>query len=307
MHDLRAAMPPKLSTAVDAIQAALSRYDALLPAKLHDLDKTRFGTLPSAVAGRKLPFIEKSELVQLVEWKLRHGKFRPNLLKLAESNASDLVKKTTQDAFEDVKIPSGEDSSMPIDWTKIEAAMKKATALKGIGPATASLLLSCADQDRIPFFSDELFRFIHWDGQGDGIKPVKNGREWDRSIGYTMKEYKSLVFRIGHVRATLAANGADMRALDLEKAAWVLGKERMDVDEVVADLMSSSSGPLTTVSKASNKRAHSATDNGKDQSDPSPPKRSRKNRPSSQVPASKATSRTTISAKKSTPRSAIGQ
>lgn len=288
-------MPLKISTAVDTLQAALSRYESIVPAKLHDLDKLRFDTIPTAVASRVPPYLEKKELVQLVEWKLKHGKFRPNLLKFAESNPADLVKETTQDAFACLKETSGTKPGTQVEWTKVDAALKKATALKGIGPATASLVLSCADKNCIPFFSDELFRFVHWDGSGDGIKPAAKGNEWDRTIGYTMKEYKRLVERIGQLRAILAGNGADMAALDLEKAAWVMGKERMEIDGIASELTSSSSSVSTSTPKSSSKRARNAKDDGEDQLDTSKPKRGKAN--TAPKPATKPEAKSNIAKK----------
>jgi len=68
----------------------------------------------------------------------------------------------------------------------------------------------------VAFFSDELFRWVHWEeGKGKG---------WDRKIGYTMKEYQSLCKEVGKVRARL-----DVPAVEMEKVAWVLGREGADL------------------------------------------------------------------------------
>lgn len=96
-------------------------------------------------------------------------------------------------------------------------SLKVLTKLKGIGPATASLLLSTNDPSTNPFFSDELFRWLTWDNSG---KPGG----WDRVIKYTVKEYQELLDHVHSLRSRLG-----VKAVDMEKVAWVLGKEGVDV------------------------------------------------------------------------------
>jgi hypothetical protein len=83
--------------------------------------------------------------------------------------------------------------------------------LKGIGPATAALLLSTNNPEELPFFSDELFRWAFWDDV--------SGSRWDRKIKYSLKEYRDLVVRVDGLRERIGKG-----ALDIEKVAYVLGK-----------------------------------------------------------------------------------
>jgi hypothetical protein len=104
--------------------------------------------------------------------------------------------------------------------------------LKGIGPATAALLASCFDPENMPFFSDEMFRWMHWDGKNadgtnNGIKQA--GKGWSRQIGYTMKEYESLRLKGGQLQKRLSADARPVNFLDIEKVAYVLGKEKAAV------------------------------------------------------------------------------
>jgi hypothetical protein len=144
----------------------------------------------------------------------KHGTFRPNLLKLAESNSEDDIKKTTLDAFETYK----KDSS---STTK---AINKLTSLKGIGPATASLLLSVHDAARVPFFSDELYQWVCHGGKKVTIK-------------YNMKEYEGLVAQSREIIDRLAVD-----ARDLEKVAFVLIKEASS-DQPAAEPNGTSAAP----------------------------------------------------------------
>lgn len=187
----------------------LARYQDAVPAKLHDLDKLRFESIPEKVAQRKKEFdgfLEKEEVESLVEWKLKHGTFRPKLLSLVSSNPASDLRGTTGYAFGHCH----GNPSNPVEAAKI------LVKLKGIGPATASLLLSVYKPDAVAFFSDELFRWVHWE-------EVK-GKGWDRKIGYTMKEYQSLCKEVEKVRARL-----DVPAVEMEKVAWVLGREGADL------------------------------------------------------------------------------
>ncbi len=73
--------------------------------------------------------------------------------------------------------------------------------------------------DEVPFFSDELFRWCTWDSPGS-----PNG--WKRGIKYNVKEYTEV---LRHVRELRERLGSEVRAVDVEKVAWVLGKEGADV------------------------------------------------------------------------------
>jgi len=94
--------------------------------------------------------------------------------------------------------------------------LKKLEELKGVGPATASLLLSILDGDNAPFFSDELFRWVCWDGAQGG---------WKRKIKYDKKEYGMLWDGVKTLRDRL---GEGVSAVDLEKCAFVCGKLAVD-------------------------------------------------------------------------------
>jgi len=116
--------------------------------------------------------------------------------------------------------------------------------LKGIGPATAALLLSTSDLEKMPFFSDELFRWALWEN--------KSGAGWDRKIKYSIKEYSELKEKVDGLRERVGKG-----AVEAEKVAYVLGKREADLsapqesDRVLqgADT-SNSTPPKEAVSKA---------------------------------------------------------
>jgi hypothetical protein len=127
-------------------------------------------------------------------------------MNLVKSNPADTIQETTQSAFVEPEVMK---------------ALKILTSLRGIGPATASLLLSVHQPDTVPFFSDELFRWTQWDvvakkGEGEG---------WDRKIKYNVGEYKEVLKSVEELRTRLG-----IRVVDAEKVAYVLGKEMADID-----------------------------------------------------------------------------
>ncbi|CAD6563621.1 MAG: hypothetical protein ASARMPRED_000094 [Alectoria sarmentosa] len=198
---------------LSTLHAHLLSYHSHVPEKIQGLEELRLNTLPETLLQRKKDggsFLEKTEVTSLVEWKLKHGTYRPNLAKLVASNSVKDVRETTKNAFE-IYEANGE------DYGKSITVLNK---LKGIGPATSSLLLSCYDPLKVPFFSDELYRYLHWE--------EAKSKGWDRKINYTIKEYKALFERVAELRERLKKDsGKEVSAIDIEKGAYVLGKDAL--------------------------------------------------------------------------------
>lgn len=94
--------------------------------------------------------MSKEDLVKLVDWKLTRGKWRPRLLSYAQDASPDVVLDCSSRAFKVVDSLS-EDVCSPAIF---QDAMKPLLELKGVGPATATAILSAYHQS-IPFLSDE--------------------------------------------------------------------------------------------------------------------------------------------------------
>lgn len=126
---------------------------------------------------------------------------------VTENSVKDIREKTKQ-AF----------AEYAADNSHYAKAITTLTKLRGIGPATASLLLSCYDPIQVPFFSDELYRYLHWsDAKSKG---------WDRKISYTMKEYKDLWQKMQDIRNRVEKeSGQVVGAIEIEKVAYVLAKD----------------------------------------------------------------------------------
>jgi peptidoglycan hydrolase CwlO-like protein len=212
----------------------LARYPSTVPAPLKDLDVFRYDTLPAQLASApKGSALEKASLKSLVEWKLcatplstcrlksnprsKHGTFRPTLLGLVDSNDAKLVRSTTTPIFDLMR------DTEPIrinQAASMTTGLKFLAQLRGVGPATASLVLSVLAPDWCPFFSDELYRWCVWDESNTG-----KGRGWKRKIAYTDKQYRVLFNKVLDARERLG-----VQAVEMEKVAWVLGRTRVDLD-----------------------------------------------------------------------------
>jgi len=139
-------------------------------------------------------------------------------MKLVTNNSEAAVKEATESAFAHAE---------PLK------ALDILTKLSGIGPATASLLLSVNSPESIPFFSDELFRFVHLEKNGKGEMIG-----WDRKIAYNKKEYTQVYETCTRLRDGLnakAASDEQISMLDLEKHAYVLSAKRNSVPKAGND------------------------------------------------------------------------
>ncbi|KAG5927926.1 hypothetical protein E4U42_001568 [Claviceps africana] len=113
------------------------------------------------------------------------------------------------------------------DADAAQTALGMLTKLRGVGPATASLLLSVHDPRRVIFFSDEAYWWLCCGGNS-GVR-----------IRYTAGEYRSLRDEAGVLVRRL---GEGTHMVDVEKAAYVAmrtggemegktGKEAEDAEE----------------------------------------------------------------------------
>ncbi|KAI0009431.1 DUF1479-domain-containing protein [Xylariaceae sp. FL0662B] len=215
----------RLVESISSAKGAKSGQKTLL-----ELDKFRYDDAVAVFQSENPKRQMKHDDVKmLVDWKLRHGKFRPTLMKLVSSNDEAFVEHTIQNAMKDYW--PDPDTSKALDTI---------TKLKGVGPATASLLLSVHDPDRVLFFSDEAFYWLCCDGQKSPIK-------------YNAKEYQQL-----NAAAQTLVKRLGVSATDIEKVAYVLMREGDSQSMPVKGVQSFSSPDVKSTkagsSKTSNKR-----------------------------------------------------
>lgn len=131
----------------------------------------------------------------------RHGKHRPSIPKQIASNTDEKIAEALDEAY-------GHYAKNKDDIVgTIELITKD---LRGVGPATASLLLAIHDPQNVVFFSDELYNWL----------------VDDSSIRYTTKEFETLF-----AKAQAFMNRIKCTPIELEKVAYTLIQESMPVKE----------------------------------------------------------------------------
>jgi hypothetical protein len=185
-------------------RAELSEYKTRLRAlgkpKLEKLDDAIDG-LPEKINrdGR----LSKTDYVTVVEWKLTRGKTRPGLLKYAQGQTEEGVRKATEEAFALARKAKNDGDLI--------TAMDPLLALKGIGPATAAAYMSFADE-RYPFFSDEALVVVIGLGVNDK----------DR---YSLPRYRDFLKALE--RRCEELNDDELTPSKLEKALWSAAAKTM--------------------------------------------------------------------------------
>lgn len=180
-------------TSTDDLLDALSRYDEALCVKAESprsKDLLALSASRDRIASTTPGSVTLDDLTQLMDYKLARGKWRPRLQALIRENEAEGVVEASTEAYELLK-----------DSDDVSGALARLSKLRGIGPATSSLVLSIFRPAALPFFSDELAAVV------DLPKPIK----------YTAKEYTELVDR---VKARMAADDRWTSAEDFEKAAY---------------------------------------------------------------------------------------
>jgi hypothetical protein len=119
---------------------------------------------------------------------------------LIAKNSNEIVKSTTSAAFTLYSNNTGD----------IIPVLKKIAELKGVGPATASLILAVHDPENVVFFSDEAFLWLVHDGDKSKKSQMK----------YDLKEYQALYDKARVLMAKLSVT-----PIDIEKVAYVIGKD----------------------------------------------------------------------------------
>lgn len=154
-----------------------------------------------------------------------HGKFRPTLMSLVSSNDPTVAADTVRKALQTYQASGA------------SAAVKKLAELRGIGPATASLLLAVHQPEQVIFFSDEAFYWLCAGGKKTSLK-------------YNAKEYQELI-----AQAQKLVKRLDVSATDVERVAYVLMRRTTGPEEVKTD---AKAGPKTAKRKPEPASAESA-------------------------------------------------
>ena len=132
---------------VKEYKALLHKYNAIISylAKnkknnIIELENIYRNSYVTTINNRTPKYLIKDDLINVMEWKLARGKYRP-LLKLLKTNTEDEIINISTSAFK------------LVEDNKDILAIKKLSELKAVGPATATAIL-CQFYPRIPFMDD---------------------------------------------------------------------------------------------------------------------------------------------------------
>jgi hypothetical protein len=176
---------------VRAWQRALDRYPDVVAAqgvaRLPELDRWYQEELPGRVGRRRPAHAVLDELVRLTEWKMARGVWRAPNLVLVRSNAPEDVVAASTEAL----------AQAPV----LRPPVARLAELHGVGPATASALMSAAHPEHYPFFDELVAAQV----------PDLGKLGW--TIGFYVKYATAL-------RARAAALGAGWTPAMVERALW---------------------------------------------------------------------------------------
>lgn len=181
-------------------RAALNEYpgslrfiatERKLSPKLEELDAWLHGEYIDVVKERSPPHINIEELRKIMQWKLGKGKDRPMLMGLVNQNSSASV------------VAASTKSLALATKGKWRESLEAMAELKGVGPATASAILSPIYPALFVFMADEV------------LEAATNSKRT-----YTMSAYNLMRNTIEQVRKGL---GEDWTLSDVGKALWARG------------------------------------------------------------------------------------
>ncbi|CEJ60681.1 hypothetical protein PMG11_09246 [Penicillium brasilianum] len=134
--------------------------------KLLKLDRWRYEEMPKIMGERREKkngeVLNRDDLITVMEWKTKHGTPRPTLMGMVKSNQNKNVIQCSSTAMAAL---STEDPILAPNEAFPRPSIDAFGPLRGVGVATASLILSMATatgnpKQQVPFYSDDVFAWL---------------------------------------------------------------------------------------------------------------------------------------------------
>ena len=183
----------------DEAIAAVSKRKKLKPNQLVEYDRWIRNEFPQQFTDGSATALCPSDLERIMQWKLWRGKDRPMLMSLIKQNSQSTVRAVTGSSI---------DLATQSRWRD---AVVKMSELRGIGPATASAILSHLHPEGIVFMADEVIE-------------ATTGKKRE----YTMKAYDAVIASIVTKKKKL---GSMWTPEKIGRALWVAGILSMEEGE----------------------------------------------------------------------------
>eukprot|EP00594_Rhizosolenia_setigera_P003380 CAMPEP_0178942258 /NCGR_PEP_ID=MMETSP0789-20121207/1892_1 /TAXON_ID=3005 /ORGANISM="Rhizosolenia setigera, Strain CCMP 1694" /LENGTH=292 /DNA_ID=CAMNT_0020621643 /DNA_START=15 /DNA_END=893 /DNA_ORIENTATION=- len=136
-----------------------SQYDEMIlekgGTKLKELDNY-CNNLSNKLSLKQQQNITKENLLKIIEWKFTKGKPRNALWGRLRSNTDQAVKEASQESFSKVIAVNNDD----VEDCVISNAIESMCVLNGVGPATASAILSLYSSKNFAFMDDEVIESV---------------------------------------------------------------------------------------------------------------------------------------------------
>eukprot|EP01135_Chromosphaera_perkinsii_P008921 Nk52_evm31s1524 gene=Nk52_evmTU31s1524 len=236
-----------------------------------NLEKWYYEKLPELV--KQQGCLRHENLVQIMKWKLRHGKFRPRLLNLIESNSAEQVEATTKSVYNQIQ------KAMQVEGDQKEREKSKGHLDENFTSAVMKeLSILGSFCNKVPYFSDEAVFEACFKGNlsaGSMIKYTlsfytqqflaniqakcselqavealyaKHGQGQKEEEEYSGKSYCNRDV-IGLVRAYSALHPVDWDEQKVEKALWANAMLRKQKAELIRPLESSDADDLVILAR----------------------------------------------------------
>ncbi|KAL7479368.1 hypothetical protein ACHAW6_005100 [Cyclotella cf. meneghiniana] len=207
------ALPRSSSTDENRWNVAFTFYESMLRAKggtkLVQLDEMRNTIAREWKSVGDRACLTKDQLIEvIIKWKFAKGKPRNALMPLLQSNSTKSVQDFSMRALEYASVSrcTNESDASKDNINAVSSAINELCNLKGVGPATASAILTMHRPDLFAFMDDEVIECLY-----------------EGKRGYTLKIYQEINARCIEIAEELnSTNGGEWTPCKVGQVLWTV-------------------------------------------------------------------------------------